>query len=469
MIPWRSRRRCRHQCTDSFTLFSLLFCLVLCLAPPPTPFAPQHALCSLPCGQQLSPPLPFSLPVGASLDHAVPLIESDEGDGSDVCPVSRAAALRGGHGRACTRRVVIADEARRLTLWRLFSLVTLAEAAAVPRCIPLNQMSINRDVALSYLKVGFEEDDSPFCGAESPRAVSCQCDSINKCHSKLDPYGRNVGVCKCCGTWLVVCLTLFCLALVLLVPMTACMLCPPPRGSLWWVYGYPKRLDFGYVKLGQPGPSPPGVPFTRSVFTYYRPENFVDVNDTNADLETSTVRSPLVTTAATESRARRPQVRLEPRSSRSNRRNRGSATRRRRSADARLYTVNIEDAELDLRHGEASSVPTAAQTASTGLEHEEGSWIPLANPRALTALAAATAAATPTPAMHNVSEWTASAAVSRPRQEQQQQQQQPSLVVENPLLPEASGVSATYSDYHFSETASADIPGDQRARWRTNL
>lgn len=195
---------------------------------------------------------------------------------------------------ACTRAYREEGGEQRPSIFSAFfsSPITFAAAENTgPRCIQLNEVRMSAALYNGLTDAGFGSGSRPFCGPGAPDSLYCRCDALTTCRRKNDPYGRNVGECGCCSAWAIIVLFMFVAALTTMGGMALLLAYPPSQSRMWWLFGYPPRLLFTHVKLPQPPASPPGVPFSRSVFSLSNPNHFVDVTEENADLDAS-IRAP---------------------------------------------------------------------------------------------------------------------------------------------------------------------------------
>ena len=138
-------------------------------------------------------------------------------------------------------------------------------------CIALDDIRQYSKYHLNQLGYELELDGYYFCSDTAPKRYQCKCSTSSVCHKKYDPFGRDLGECGCCQTWIwaVLLFLLVAIFIGLLFCLYAC-LC---RGR-WWCDGHPRTVQPILPRRGPPTVLPSSVPVPTTMFRNYRPVDF---------------------------------------------------------------------------------------------------------------------------------------------------------------------------------------------------
>ena len=123
---------------------------------------------------------------------------------------------------------------------------------------------------------GFSKEGYYFCGADAPAYLQCKCGISSVCSKQLDPWGRDMGKCGCCTTWIIVLFAIFAIviAVVLVGGMYACMC----HGT--WLYdGFPLPLMPLLPQRSATIIAPASFPLPEQAFRPYRSTDFISSDD----------------------------------------------------------------------------------------------------------------------------------------------------------------------------------------------
>ncbi|GET92212.1 hypothetical protein, conserved [Leishmania tarentolae] len=130
-----------------------------------------------------------------------------------------------------------------------------------------------------------------FCAESAPAQYRCRCGMATRCKKKLDPWGRNIGFCNCCSSWMIGCFVL--LGIFSAISIFGALYVIGCQGK-WWCNGYAiLKMDF-IPRCGPAVSCPPSQPVPQTLFRGYDPSDFTN---TEAPIETP-VSTPAVSTAS---------------------------------------------------------------------------------------------------------------------------------------------------------------------------
>lgn len=117
-----------------------------------------------------------------------------------------------------------------------------------------------------------------FCGENAPEQLRCTCPYQSACQPYPDPWGRNIGICRCCSAWIIYSSAVFgcCILVMLAATLYAAVL----RGK-WWLDGYPQPISWIFWRRGRVFPCPPDNPLPRQLFKGFDIAHFVNYVDTD--------------------------------------------------------------------------------------------------------------------------------------------------------------------------------------------
>jgi hypothetical protein len=155
--------------------------------------------------------------------------------------------------------------------------IPLVEAAEkLPECSQLTDLS-SYGVNLKLFSSGgtYYLDGQYFCSNTAPAQYHCKCSFSTTCKTKADPWGRNIGECKCCPPWVIACVVLAILFGVLwLLSGVYVWVCQ----GRWWCDGYPMPVATLMPRRGPAVTCPASRPLPDGLFRGYAASDFVDVH-----------------------------------------------------------------------------------------------------------------------------------------------------------------------------------------------
>ena len=139
-------------------------------------------------------------------------------------------------------------------------------------CTPFSDLSYTPSEAdLKQAGYDLERNNYYFCGPRAPRQFQCQCPVQFVCHPYMDPWGRDIGECDCCGGWLW--LVVFVLGALVLIAFSVCGYSFCIRGR-WWMDGFPTPLQPLQPKRRPPVIAAATQPLPPNLFAGYRSTDF---------------------------------------------------------------------------------------------------------------------------------------------------------------------------------------------------
>ncbi|KPI86457.1 hypothetical protein ABL78_4488 [Leptomonas seymouri] len=119
-----------------------------------------------------------------------------------------------------------------------------------------------------------------FCADSAPAQYRCKCDLALACKEKLDPWGRNIGMCSCCRTWVIFCLIMFCIFFGLCISSSIYVLL---LQGCWWCDGYVRPTAALIPRRGPTATCPPSLPLPDYLFRGYTSTDFVNVTSPSSE------------------------------------------------------------------------------------------------------------------------------------------------------------------------------------------
>lgn len=142
--------------------------------------------------------------------------------------------------------------------------------------ININDLISNLDGNPNEPEYGFKKEGYYFCGADSPPYLSCKCGISSVCYERLDPWGRDLGECGCCTSWVIILFAIFAVIIVtvLVGGLYACMC----HGT--WLYdGYPQPITPLLPQRSATIIAPASFPLPEHAFRPYRSSDFISSDD----------------------------------------------------------------------------------------------------------------------------------------------------------------------------------------------
>lgn len=168
--------------------------------------------------------------------------------------------------------------------------VLFAEASKQqPKCAQLAELfnyGVNRNLIASA-NYTYYLDSQYFCANTAPVQYHCKCSTSTTCRRKDDPWGRNIGVCQCCPSWMIACLVLLCLFFLIGIFCGVYVLTCEGR---WWCDGYVPPSTALMPRRGPAVACPPSRPLPDNLFRGYASADFV--NAPLPSLEHDTAQPP---------------------------------------------------------------------------------------------------------------------------------------------------------------------------------
>lgn len=136
---------------------------------------------------------------------------------------------------------------------------------------------INLRLLISNGSSTFYSNVAYFCGPDAPKQLACKCVVTNTCNSFKDGWGRNIGQCQCCSTWMnstifippvFFCLIVFLYAYVFFY-----------RDKIWWLEGYPRAIVPVMPDQRCATICPEGAPLPSHTFDGFNSDDFDNVGN----------------------------------------------------------------------------------------------------------------------------------------------------------------------------------------------
>lgn len=152
---------------------------------------------------------------------------------------------------------------------RLALLLLAAGVALAAECLPSEELSYiaTEEAARHVLK----PQDYYFCAPEAPTQFRCQCPTASVCEAFVNADARNLGVCRCCASW-VYGLAAALVGMIILAGLFCAYACCC-RGQ-WWCDGYHPAVAPHMPRRGAPVVIPGQLPLPQNVFRGYRSTDF---------------------------------------------------------------------------------------------------------------------------------------------------------------------------------------------------
>lgn len=151
----------------------------------------------------------------------------------------------------------------------LFLLANPANAST-PQCINLNNLNGLNYNLFGLTKEVYTSNDLLFCAKNAPPQYKCSCPTMYACREKPDPWGKNIGSCRCCA-WYVVVLIVVLVVLFLASPIILLTVFCKWK---WYLTGYPPPLPLIVPRRGAMTRVPTGPSIPPHLFTEFHRRNF---------------------------------------------------------------------------------------------------------------------------------------------------------------------------------------------------
>ncbi|CAJ1004839.1 hypothetical protein Q4I28_000154 [Leishmania naiffi] len=112
-----------------------------------------------------------------------------------------------------------------------------------------------------------------FCSETAPAQYQCRCGFATTCKAKRDPWGRNIGVCDCCSSWMIACFIV--LAIFSIISFLGAVYVVGCQGK-WWCDGYVTPKASLMPRRGPTVSCPPSRPLPENLFRGYASVDFTN-------------------------------------------------------------------------------------------------------------------------------------------------------------------------------------------------
>ncbi|KAG5491561.1 hypothetical protein JIQ42_01466 [Leishmania sp. Namibia] len=115
-----------------------------------------------------------------------------------------------------------------------------------------------------------------FCAESAPAQYYCKCGVATNCKTKYDPWGRNIGSCECCSSWMISCFIVLgifsALCIFGAVYVVACQ-------GRWWCDGYATLKASFMPRRGPAVSCPSSRPLPQNLFRGYAAADFINITE----------------------------------------------------------------------------------------------------------------------------------------------------------------------------------------------
>ncbi|CBZ30259.1 conserved hypothetical protein [Leishmania mexicana MHOM/GT/2001/U1103] len=112
-----------------------------------------------------------------------------------------------------------------------------------------------------------------FCAESAPAQYRCRCGIATTCKPKLDPWGRNIGSCDCCSSWMIGCFVI--LGVFSVISIFVAVYVVGCQGK-WWCDGYATLRTALIPRCGPAVSCPPSRPLPQNLFRGYASADFTN-------------------------------------------------------------------------------------------------------------------------------------------------------------------------------------------------